>query len=188
MKRKLATVSLLAAVLSLSLFSGTSFAAVDEYETHSSTVTSTSQVTGKFIRALTGWTYGGTLGGTMSYSQTVTSGWSVSLSCSWDYRPAVAGSLGISTSYSVSVSGGCSYPVPAYQYGRIVQKSNGHNDRLRVTHYVWQNLQPSPPAGVSADGGTVVVPCATLVRIYETTPTAWVPTVTYYASEYSLNP
>ncbi len=78
--------------------------------------------------------------------------------------------------------------MPAYQYGRIVQKSNGHSDRLRVTHYVWQNLQPSPTAGALPNGGSVVVPCATPVRIYETTPTAWVPTVTHYAPEYSLNP
>jgi len=56
--------------------------------------------------------------------------------------------------------------------------ADGRYDRVRVTHYVWQNVYQSPAPGV-------LIPCATLIEIYDTYHTVWVPTFTFPAPEYS---
>lgn len=159
-------------------------AAVTEYETHDSTVTGSTYFEHRFVRVLNSWTYGGPYGGYTNYEQSISVGWSVSASCGWDYSSVVSASLGVSIGQTWSRSDGCSYPVPAYKYGRCIQEKFGYDKTLHVTHYVWQNVQPSPPAGES----TIVVPCATLVRIYDTFPSATVPGGTNYAPQYSDYP
>ena len=178
-----AGVGLLIVVIVASLSLSAS-AAVTEYETHDSIVTGSTYFQHRFVRVLNDWTYGGPYGGYTTYSESISTGWSVSPSCSWDFLQEVSASLGVSVGQTWSRSGGCSYPVPAYTYGRCIQEKYGYDKTLHVIHYVWQNLYQSPPAGES----TVVVPCATLVRIYDTYPSATVPSGTNYAPQYTTQP
>jgi hypothetical protein len=171
---------LVIAAVMIALIPHSAVASPATYETHSAAVVSSTSVTNQFVRPLSVWVWGGELGGTTSYSQSASVSWSVNQSCSWDYGSAVTGSVGISVGYTVSVTGGCSFPVPPQTYGRCILQTNGRYDFLAVNHYVWQNLMQSVP-----DDPWTVTPCYILIEIYWTYPTVWVPTTPSYAAQYA---
>ncbi len=108
-------------VVVLAGVAGPAGAAVTEYETHSSTLLTSTSVEDKFIRELEGWAPGGPYGGEMGISRTITAGWSVSCTCGWDFKSVVAASVGISINYSTSNTVERSWVIPPNLWGRIVQ-------------------------------------------------------------------